>query len=331
MLYLEYRNFQKSRCLALRKLVVTHNLEQVYVNEMKAVLPDWKIVVGKETYKEHINDAEIILGWKKEVKDIVETSTALKWVQTWSAGVNNLPLQTLKERGVMLTSANGVHAYPISETIYGLMLALTRNIHAYVRNQATKTWHHAGLKREIHRKTIGIIGVGAIGKETAKIAKAFDMKVLGVRNSRLPEENIDEMYVTTELDSVLPLCDYVVSTLPLTNETKGLFSYKQFQLMKPDAFFINIGRGELVVEEDLIGALQSGEIAGAGLDVFEVEPLPANSALWEMDNVIITPHTSGSTEHYDRRVIEDIFLPNLREYVKGEHPSINVVDFVKGY
>jgi phosphoglycerate dehydrogenase-like enzyme len=331
MLYLEYRNFQKSRCLTLRKLVVTHHLEQEYVNELKAFLPDWDIVVGKETYKDHIQDAEIILGWKKEVKDILENSTSLKWVQTWSAGVNNLPLQTLNERGVMVTSANGVHAYPISETIFGLMLALTRNIHSYVRNQATKTWHHAGLRLEIHGKTIGIIGVGAIGKETAKIAKAFGMKVLGVRNSLLPEEHVDEMYSTSELDSVLPQCDYVVSTLPLTSSTKGLFSSKQFQVMKRDAFFINIGRGEIVVEKDLIHALQTGEIAGAGLDVFEVEPLPESSPLWEMENVIITPHTSGSTEYYDRRVVEDIFLPNLRQYVNGEKPSINVVDFVKGY
>lgn len=331
MLYLEYRNFQKSRCYSLRKLVVTHNLEQVYVNEMQAVLPDWEIVVGKEIYHEHIPNAEIILGWKKDIKDLLGDSSTLKWVQTWSAGVNNLPLPILHERGVTVTSANGVHAFPISETIFGLMLALTRNIHTYVRNQSSKHWHHAGLKLEIHGKTIGLIGVGAIGKETAKIAKAFGMKVLGVRNSRLSEENVDEMYITTELDTVLPQCDYVVSTLPLTKDTKGLFSMKQFQLMKPDSFFINIGRGEIVVEEDLIQALQTGEITGAGLDVFEVEPLPENSPLWEMENVIVTPHTSGSTEYYDRRVVEDIFLPNLRQYIKGEKPSINVVDFVKGY
>lgn len=331
MLYLEYRNFQKSRCLALRKLVVTHNLEQVYVNEMQAALPDWEIIVGKEIYKEHIHNAEIILGWKKDIPDFLEGSSTLKWVQTWSAGVNNLPLPLLHKRGVTVTSANGVHAYPISETIFGLILALTRKIHIYVRNQSSKTWHHAGLKHEIHSKTIGIIGVGAIGKETAKIAKAFGMNVLGVRNSRLSEEYVDKMYVTSELDTVLPQCDYVVSTLPLTKDTKGLFSKKQFQLMKPGSFFINIGRGEIIVEEDLIQALQTGEIAGAGLDVFEVEPLPEKSPLWEMENVIVTPHTSGSTEYYDRRVVEDIFLPNLQQYVKGEKPSINVVDFVKGY
>jgi phosphoglycerate dehydrogenase-like enzyme len=315
----------------LRKLVVTHNIEQVYVNEIKAILPDWEIIVGKENYKVRIHEAEIILGWKKDITDLMGSSSALKWVQTWSAGVNNLPLQLLNERGVMVTSANGVHAFPISETIFGLMLALTRHIHTYVRNQSSKQWHHGGLKLEIHGKTIGIIGVGAIGKETAKIAKAFGMKVLGVRNSQIPEENVDEMYVTTELNSVLPQCDYVVSTLPLTKDTKGLFSMEQFQLMKPTSFFINIGRGEIVVEEDLIHALQTGEIAGAGLDVFEVEPLPEMNPLWEMKNVIITPHTSGSTENYDQRVVEDIFLPNLRQYVNGEKPSINAVDFKKGY
>jgi phosphoglycerate dehydrogenase-like enzyme len=230
-----------------------------------------------------------------------------------------------------LTSANGVHAYPISETIFGLMLALTRKIHTYVKNQQKKTWHHAHMGLEMHGKTIGIIGVGTIGTETAKIAKAFGMRVLGVRHSGRPADYVDEMYTPDQLDQLLPICDYVVVTLPLTKETYQLFGADQFKQMKSSAFFINIGRGEIVVEADLIQALTEEAIAGAGLDVFQTEPLSSESPLWEMENVIVTPHTSGSTEHYNERVIEKILIPNLKAYLSGEIPPINLVNFSKGY
>ncbi len=200
-----------------------------------------------------------------------------------------------------------------------------------MKNQQAKVWHHSGLKLEIHNKTIGLIGAGAIGKETARIAKAFGMKVIGVRHSGKPEEYFDEMFTSGQLNDVLPQCDYVVVTLPLTQETRQLFGAKQFTLMKDSAFFINIGRGEIVKERDLIDALQNGVIAGAGLDVFEKEPLSEDSPLWELDNVIVTPHTAGSTEYYTRRVIEDIFIPNLKEYITRGIPGINLVDYKKGY
>jgi phosphoglycerate dehydrogenase-like enzyme len=315
-----------------RKLVIAQNLNHTYLEQIQEVAPEWEIIAGKDisVWQDELPNAEIIVGWKKEMENSLENSK-LKWVQTWSAGVNNLPLERLEENGVTLTSANGVHAYPISETIIALMLGLTRKIHTYVRNQQTKTWHHGDIKLEIHHKTIGIVGVGAIGKETAKIAKAFGMKVLGVRHSGKPEEYVDSMYTPLQLNLMLPHCDYVIVTLPLTKETYHLFTKEQFSLMKESAFFINIGRGNIVNEEDLISALVQGEIAGAGLDVFETEPLLKNSPLWEMENVILTPHTAGSTEYYDQRVMEDIFIPNLKQYIQCESPSINTVSFQKGY
>ena len=255
----------------------------------------------------------------------------LKWVQTWSAGVNALPLESLEEMKVQITTANGVHAYPISETIFALLLAFTRKIDTYVKQQQTKTWYHSHMKQEIHKKTIGIVGVGKIGKETAKIAKAFGMTVLGVRHSGKSEEFVDEMFTQEQLKEVLPKCDYVIVTLPLTSETKSMFGAKEFELMKSTAFFINIGRGPIVIQDELIHALHEGQIAGAGLDVFETEPLPQSSPLWEMDNVIITPHTSGNTEFYDTRLIEEIFIPNLLNYLSGEVPEINLLNYKKGY
>lgn len=317
--------------MAKRKLIVTHDINDNLIKAIKRIIPDWELYTGKDTsiWIDHLADAEIIAGWKKEIA--AQKLNKLKWIQAWSAGVNSMPLSVFEEREIQLTSANGVHAYPISETIFALLLGLTRNIHTYVKNQQTRTWHHGGIKLELHGKTIGIIGVGAIGKETAKIAKAFGMHVIGIRHSGNPAEFVDEMHTVEQLNHILPQCDYVVITLPLTSETHGLFGKEQFTLMKQSAFLINIGRGEIIDEDALITALEDRQIAGAGLDVFEHEPLHENSPLWELDNVIITPHTAGSTEHYNNRVIQDIFIPNLKSYLKEEKPAINLVDYAKGY
>ncbi|WML38361.1 D-2-hydroxyacid dehydrogenase [Neobacillus sp. OS1-2] len=318
----------------MKKILITHNLDQKYIEQIASVIPDWELIVSKdkEIYQKHAKDAEIIAGWKKGLEEHCLTPHSnLKWLQTWSAGVDSLPLETIQSKNITLTSANGVHAYPISETIFALMLGLTRKIHTYVKNQQAHTWHHAHMGLELHEKTIGIIGVGEIGKETAKIAKAFGMKVLGIRHSGKQADNVDEMYTPDQLNSLLPKCDYVVVTLPHTKETHQLFGAEQFEQMKSSAFFINIGRGEIVVEEELVEAIQGGTIAGAGLDVFETEPLHTDSPFWEMENVIITPHTSGSTEFYTERVVENILIPNLKEYISGKTPSINLVDISKGY
>ncbi|MFL6557769.1 MAG: D-2-hydroxyacid dehydrogenase [Bacillus sp. (in: firmicutes)] len=318
----------------MKKMVITRNIDQHYHEQIKTIIPDWELVISKDKniWQEHILDAEIIAGWQDGLEEYcLDPHSTLKWLQSWSAGVDYLPLEELNARSIYLTSANGVHANPISETIFALMLGLTRKLHTYVKNQQKKTWHHAHMGQEIHGKTIGIIGAGTIGKETAKIAKAFGMHVLGVRHSGKQEDCVDEMYTPDQLDQLLPKCDYVVVTLPLTKETNQLFSAKQFKQMKASAFFINIGRGEIVVEADLIQALMEGTIAGAGLDVFETEPLSTESPLWEMENVIITPHTSGSTEHYNKRVVENILIPNLIAYLSGKKPPINLVNFSKGY
>ncbi|TYS61323.1 D-2-hydroxyacid dehydrogenase [Sutcliffiella horikoshii] len=317
-----------------RLMLITQNIEQDYTNQIKELAPQFEVIVGKdkEIWEPYAKEAEVVVGWKKDLEklSLVEGSN-LRWIQSWSAGVNSMPLPTLAEKGILLTSANGVHAYPISETIFALMLSLTRKIHTYVKQQQQKDWHHAQMNLEIHEKTIGIVGVGEIGKETARIAKAFRMNVIGVRHSGKAADNVDEMFTPDRLHEVLPKCDYVVITLPLTDETDGMFGLEEFKRMKKTAFLINIGRGEVIVEHELVQALQEGVIAGAGLDVFTKEPLEEKSPLWDMDHVIITPHTSGSTEHYTKRVMEDIFIPNLKQYLKNEKPLKNLVDYKKGY
>ncbi|MGG3797758.1 D-2-hydroxyacid dehydrogenase [Metabacillus fastidiosus] len=320
--------------MAKRKIVITHDLQDEQLQRIKEIAIDWDIISSRDEniWLDHIKDAEIIVGWKKEIAEhAIQPNSKLRWFQSWSAGINKLPLKSFKELNIILTGASGVHAYPVSETIFALMLALTRKIDTYVKNQREKKWHHSGLNLEMHEKTVGIIGVGAIGKETAKIAKAFGMRVLGVRHSGIREEYVDEMFKLGELDSIIPACDYIVITLPLTEETYHLFGAKQFQLMKKSAFFINIGRGNIVVEQELIKALQQKTITGAGLDVFEKEPLSEDNPLWDLENVIITPHSSGSTEHYAKRVIEDIFIPNLQSYLAEETLPINLINYEKGY
>ncbi len=315
------------------KLLITRPLEDHLLEQIQEIAQNWDVVITDEAeqWKHHAKDTDVILGWRKFFDDSLDSLNSLKWIQTWSAGVNTLPLKELANSNVRVTSANGVHSYPISETIFALMLSLTRNIHTYIKNQAKKKWDGEDIKLEMHGKTVGVIGVGAIGKETAKIAKVFGMKVIGIRHSGKPEDHVDEMYTTDKLDDILPECDYVVITLPLTEETNQLFKREQFQKMKESAFLINIGRGEIIKESDLVAALSAGEILGAGLDVFEKEPLDESSPLWEMDNCIITPHTSGSTEHYDKRVVEEIFLPNFKKFIEGQKLDINLVDYHKGY
>ncbi|KMY50369.1 D-2-hydroxyacid dehydrogenase [Peribacillus loiseleuriae] len=320
--------------MSKRTLIINTELEDHYIEKIKEVIPEWNILIGNDprVWQDQLTEAEIIVIRKNEIMDsILSNQSKLKWLQSWSAGVNTFPLKQLEEKEVIVTSANGVHAYPISETIFSLMLGLTRKLHTYVKQQQSKKWDEANVSLEIHNKTIGIIGVGAIGLETAKIAKAFGMKVLGVRHSGKTKEFVDTMYTIEQLNEVLPQCDYVVVTLPLTDETKHLFGTEQFQLMKKSAFFINIARGQIVKEKEMISALKLKEIAGAGLDVFAVEPLPENSPLWEFENVIITPHSSGLTEYYGQRVIEDIFIPNLKSYLENKTPAINIVDYRNGY
>ncbi|MFS0752535.1 D-2-hydroxyacid dehydrogenase [Oceanobacillus sp. 1P07AA] len=314
-----------------RSIAINLNLDEQNLQAIQEVVPGWDIYIGKDIAEEKLNKAEILVHWRESQADKYVKSNNLKWVQSWSAGVDYIDLDHLKKNDIYLTSANGVHAFPISETIFAYMLGFTRLIHTYIKQQQEKKWHHANLNGEIHGKTISIIGVGKIGKETAKIAQAFNMKVLGVRHSGKNVDYVDEMYTPDDLKHVLEQSDFVVVTLPLTNETRHMFGKEQFNQMKDSAFFVNIGRGPIVDEKALITALQQKEIAGAGLDVFESEPLQSDSPLWEMDNVIITPHSAGATEYYTNRVIQDIFIPNLKTYLDKGAPSINVFQHNLGY
>ncbi|MGC9399891.1 MAG: D-2-hydroxyacid dehydrogenase [Anaerolineae bacterium] len=283
--------------------------------EMEAVLDEIEIAAG-------LVPPEIIVG-----------APNLRWFQQFGAGADWLLRHPeAVEQPFVLTNASGIHSIPIGEHIFALLLTFARRLHEAWAAQQRGEWAapRGETLFELAGKTMLLIGVGAIGERTAQLAQAFGMRVIGVR--RDPTEaaaGVDVLHGPAQLDALLPEADVVVVTAPLTEETRHMIDAQALRRMKPTAYLINIGRGGMLDERALVRALREGEIAAAGLDVFETEPLPPDSPLWELDNVLITPHYAGSTPHYVERFM-DIFLDNLRRFREGE-PLRNLVDKELGY
>ncbi|MFB5267064.1 D-2-hydroxyacid dehydrogenase [Paenibacillus enshidis] len=317
------------------KMVSLQVLSPEQESLIRETAPGYEIIqeTGKEIDPQVIRHAEILLGWPKGYEEsALDPESPLRWVQTRSAGVDMLPLEQLEEKNIMLTNASGVHAIPITEMIFGFLLSHTRYMHTAGKQQLQQVWKKTELNTlgELHGKTMLIAGVGEIGSETARIAKAFGLKVTGVRRSGRDVPHVDQMYTIDGLQEAVAGADIVVNILPLTDETLHIFDEKVFAAFKPGMFFVNVGRGPTVKTGALIQALQNGQIRFAGLDVFEEEPLPAGHPLWTMDNVLITPHIAGDTERYDERVF-DIFLENLKAYTAGRELPRNWVDYKVRY
>lgn len=294
-----------------------------------AAAPGWNAVFAKprELTEETLREAEVICGWHESVwKTLSQGPSALRWVQTGSAGVDNLPLDELEPRGVVVTSASGVHPVPMAETAFAMLLSFSRKLHLSVRKQAERKWERFEPYGELRGRTMGIVGAGQIGAEVARLAQAFGMRTIGVRRSGKKAQHFDRMVPFARLDEVLGESDVVVNILPATDETNRLYDEARFARMKAGALFINIGRGTSVDTDALVEALRSGHLGGAGLDVFDPEPLPEDHPLWGMDNVIMTPHIGGLTEQYKQR-LADIFIDNLRAYLATGSPARNVVDY----
>ena len=271
------------------------------------------------------------MGGDVPVKTIREAAPRLKWIQLTSAGADRLLNSGFVEQGITVTTVSGLHATPIGEFIVGAMLQWAKGAPRTMRAQLKHEWTRFA-PTELYGKTVGIVGIGHIGAEAARLAKAFGCRVIATKRSATEpstEEFADEILPSTELPRVLAESDYIVLCVPLTNDTRGLIGERELRMMKPTACLINIARGAVIVESALIDALRDGTIAGAALDVFEQEPLPADSPLWDFENLILTPHISGGTENYNRRATE-IFAANLRRYLDSA-PLENVVDPARGY
>jgi phosphoglycerate dehydrogenase-like enzyme len=263
--------------------------------------------------------------------DLRALAPRVRWVQTIAAGADRMPQELISE-GIVFTTSSGVSAKPISEFVLAFMLMFTKGWPGFFHNQAAHKWGPVKRPTDLAGHTVGIVGLGHIGGEVARLSKAFGCRVLGIRRSfttRGPDEVADEAVPTSDLFYLMGESDFVVITAPLTAETRGMIGPEQLAAMKPTAYLINVSRGGLVNEPALVAALKEGRIAGAGLDVFAVEPLPQDSELWDMPNVIVSSHSSGGSEHSRERQ-EEIFLENLRRYLAGG-PLMNVVDPARGY
>ncbi len=292
----------------------------------------------RDEFDRTLPKAEVVCAFQVP-EDILELAPNLRWFQFPGAGVDNLQRTGLlrPESSIVVTSVAGIHAIPISEYVFASMLMFSHHFPEMILDQQQHSWSigrrwNALRGSELAGKTLGIIGLGGIGRRIAQLGRAFGMHVLGLRRSSSgtsSDPDVDELYPPNRLRDLLGACDYVVLAVPLTPETERLIGEHELLAMRPNAYLVNISRGRVVDEQALIRALESGWIAGAGLDVTVEEPLSQDSPLWDMPNVILTPHMSGLTDQYSARLTE-IFADNLRRYRAGE-PLLHVVDPALGY
>jgi phosphoglycerate dehydrogenase-like enzyme len=244
----------------------------------------------------------------------------LQWLHTMSAGTDHPVFASLRGRGVTVTNSAGAAAPSIAQTVMTYLLALSRDLPRSLRDQAERRWE-PGPSVDLHGMRLGIVGLGAIGGETARLAQAFGMDVTGLRRTPTGDEPC-RTWTNDRLRDLLGWADAIAVTAPLNDETRGLFDANAFAAMRHGAWFVNVGRGEIVDEPALVQALLDDHLGGAGLDVFATEPLPAHSPLWRFPNVVITPHSSGSTNRTHRRSV-DLFVDNFRRFTSGE-PLVGV-------
>jgi phosphoglycerate dehydrogenase-like enzyme len=265
--------------------------------------------------------------------DKVASASNLKWVQTLGAGVEWLLTPEVRRReDLTVTNASGIHAQPIAEHVFGFVLMFAHQLHRAVRQQVAHDWDSQALRNDVTTlsgATLGVVGLGAIGRRIAEIAGAFGMRVTAFKRTPGGAPGVERVFGPGQLASFLKEAEYVVNTLPLTDQTRGLFGPAEFAAMRSDSVLINIGRGGTVRTDALVEALKSGSIAGAALDVTDPEPLPRDHPLWTLENVILTPHYAGAHPGYVQRA-SAIFLENLVAYLAGK-PLTNVVDKRAGY
>ena len=283
--------------------------------ELKSCLPRTEILIT-------------LFAWPDA--EMIQLAPNLKWIQALTAGVDFFPLNEIKKRGIILTCGRGIHRVYMAEYAIAGMINLARNFHLMFRNQLKGKWDRSLVQDEINGHTAGIIGLGSIGREIARKASMLGMRVIGVKNSPRPIEWVDRVYGPLEMGEVFKQSDYVINLLPDTQATRGLIDKTFFALMNKSACFINLGRGSTVNQADLIAALRTKAIRAAVSDVYQEEPLPADSPLWQLENVILTPHVAGVSPQYLQRAME-IIRHNLNVYVSRAGQMINVVDPRLGY
>ncbi len=305
-------------------------LEERAKNYEAALKPQFpNVTIHAATKEEEVGDfiekAEIIFTIR--ISDaLLKRAAKLQWVHAMTTGVDYIVNLPSLRKDVLLTSSRGIHGPQMSEIAFLFMLALNRNFPQFVRNQDKKVWERWPTKL-LFQKKIAILGIGVIGEEIAKRAKAFGMTVYGIDMIRRKVDAVDHFHGPEDLMKIVPQVDYFVIVVPHTPQTRKMVSAEVLAAMKPTAFLVNIGRGEVVDEDALVQILKEGKIAGAGLDTFWKEPLPKDHPFWGMKNVILTPHVGGMSEIYVEQVLT-VFEENLRRFLKGDKKSlINIIEW----
>ena len=296
-----------------------------------------RIVIANsaEANKDEASEATVLFNWSASrdlLRELFLASPNLKWVHSRNAGVDNLLFPELIDSEVVLTNGSGVFSPSLGEFALLAMLYFAKDVPRLNRQKNAKKWEAFDM-HPIERKTVGIVGYGDIGREVGLRVKAMGMRVLALKR-HMPEPGsnpgpIDKFFVTAELNDMVSECDYVVVAAPLTPETHHLVNEKTFAAMKKDSIIINVGRGPVIDESSMITALREGRIKGAGLDVFEQEPLPSDCPLYEMENVLLSPHTA---DHHAEWLDDALrfFVAQYERFTKGE-PLLNVVNKQLGY
>lgn len=307
-------------------LLVTVPIEDSQVKELETIASNFEIIKLDE-FKGNIDDVEILYGWNQEMgnKLLASDTSSLKWVQANSAGVDHIDTNKIKEKNILLSNASGVHGNQMSESILGMIFAHTRKIKESILAQEKSEWISPTQMSDLNQKKVMIVGTGHIGERLAEILKVFQTNITGVNRSGREVPHFDQIIKQDDLLNHISEMDIVVSLLPDTSETHYFFDKSVFSQMKKGVLFINAGRGGTVNTEDLITYCENETIGFAGLDVFEVEPLPKTSPLWKLDNVLITPHSSGATDQYYNRLYP-IFKKNLLHYLETSDISQNKID-----
>ncbi len=289
-----------------------------------------------EGIEQDLREADVALTYSLRPEQLA-IAEKLRWVHSPSAAIHQFMFPEFVKRKVLLTNGSEVHGPVVAEHVLALMFALAKNLPAAFRFQQRcewaqkEMWADGGRPRELAWGTLGLIGIGAIGREVARLASSLGMRVAAVRaNPEKPKPyGVDEVFPPGQIDDLLAMSDYVVLAAPVTDATHHLMNTDRFTAMKSSAFLVNVGRGALVDESALHAALKEKRIAAAALDVFEEEPLPANSPLWALDNLLITPHTAGFSEKmWERQYV--FFAENLRRYLANQE-LLALVDMKKGY
>ena len=312
------------------KALFTYNYGGEKMKNIEALGYDIKVIAEQDlNYSEDLKDVEVLVCYDPFKTLDIEKMKKLKWIQLSSIGIDQLPVEYVKNTSIMITNNKGGYSIPMGEWIVLKTLELFKNSKGLYENQSNKKWKIDTSILELYGKTIGFIGTGTIAMEAAKRFQGFGVDILGLNTDGRDIEYFDRCYNMDELHEMIKICDVVVITIPHTEATHHLINEDSFKAMKAGAFFINVARGSIVDEAFLIENLRTRKLAGAALDVYEEEPLKEDNPLWNLNNIILTSHNSWVSEMRNERRFNLIYN-NMKKYVQGEK-LVNVVDLKKGY